>query len=475
MPVAQRTPSAATRLIWQPQPKQHRLISCPVEDCLYGGARGGGKSDGLLGDWMAHAEDHGEHARGLFVRQSYPELEEIERRCQELFPPLGATWQATRKTWIWRNGATLRLRYLEREEDANRFQGWSLTWVGADEVGNYPSPAGLDKLRACLRSAHGIPTYFRASANPGGTGHGWIRARYIDPSPPMIPFRAVETLGGETVTTWRCFIPATLDDNPVLTQADPGYWARILAATGGREDLALAWRYGRWDILAGGMFSDLWDAAVHVLEPFDVPPAWKIRRAFDWGSSKPYSVGWWAHSDGATPVGADARVYPKGTRVRIMELYGYSGKPNDGLRMTNTEIARRIKAQEEASPYAGRIEAGPADAAIYDVVNGTSIAHEMATQGISWKPAQKGPGSRRQGWSIMRQLLKASTQWPMEEPGLFVFNTCRQFLRTVPVAPRDPRDADDIDSDSEDHILDETRYECTMPLPARGGVMGLNF
>jgi hypothetical protein len=227
--------------------------------------------------------------------------------------------------------------------------------------------------------------------------------------------------------------------------------------------------------LQGTMLGDVWMPGIHIIEPFDIPTTWRIRRAFDWGSSKPFSVGWWAHSDGETPIGPDERVYLKGTRFRIGEYYGWNGKPNEGLRMTNTEIARRIKDIESNAPWRGRIEAGPADSQIFDVVNGTSIAHEMGTQSIAWKPAQKGPGSRRQGAQILRQLLKASLAFPMEEPGLFVFSTCRQFLRTVPTLPRDLVDQDDVDSDKEDHCYDETRYECTMPLPPRAGMVEVAF
>jgi hypothetical protein len=464
---------ADTRLIWYPQPKQHLLITCPVEDVLFGGARGGGKTDGLGGDWLAHAQRYGPAARGLFFRQTYPELEEVAQRFQEIFPALGGTWLAGRHTWFFRNGARLRLRHLDTEKDAQHMQGQSNSWIGGDELGNYPTPRAVDLLRATLRSPAGIPCYFRGSANPGGVGHGWLKARYVDPAPPMTPFAATETLGGETVTVKRCYIPSTLEDNALLLRNDPTYWQRILAAAGDNSELAKAWRYGDWDIQAGGMFTDVWDAQWHVLEPFEIPATFRMRRSFDWGSSKPYSVGWWAHSDGATPVGLSQRVYPKGTRFRIMEQYGWSGKPNEGIRLVNTEIARRIHAQESASPYAGHIEPGPADSSIFDVVNGTSIADEMAIHGIRWKPAQKGKGSRHQGWQILRQLLKASMQWPMEEPGLFVFATCRQFLRTVPVAPRDPADADDVDTDAEDHVLDEARYECTMPLPGRGGAVPL--
>lgn len=461
------------RLVWQPQPKQHMLISCPVEDVLYGGARGGGKTDGLLGDWMAHAQDYGKYARGLFLRQSYPELEEVERRCHDLFPTVGARWQATKRTWVWPNSAALRLRYLEKETDTEQYQGWSLTWLGTDEVGNYASSVPLDKMRACLRSPHGVPCYFRASANPGGVGHNWIKARYVDPAPAMHPFAATETIAGETVTVKRCYIPATLDDNMLLVRNDPAYWQRVVAAAAGNEALLKAWRYGDWNVTAGGMLDDLWQPLRHVIEPFAIPPQWPIRRAFDWGSSKPFSVGWWAQSNGLTAA-PDGKRYPKGTRFRVMELYGWNGKPNEGLRLTNTDIARRIKGVEEASEYKGRLQPGPADSQIFDVVNGTSIADEMATVGIRWVTAQKGPGSRRQGAQLLRQRLKASLQWPMEEPGLFVFTTCRQFIRTVPVIPRDKTNADDVDSDSEDHVYDECRYELSMPL-AVAGTMGLNF
>jgi hypothetical protein len=460
-------------LIWEAQPRQIDLITCPVEDVLYGGARGGGKTDGLLGDWATHAEDYGRYARGVFFRKSYPELEEVERRCHEIFPGFGAQWQATKRTWVWPNGASLRLRFLERDLDAEGFQGHSYDWVGCDELGNWPSSVGIDKLRACLRSAHRVPCFFRASANPGGVGHNWVKARYIDPAPAMMPFWAEETIANMTIRTQRCFIPATLDDNPILLYSDPGYWQRVVAAASGNEALVKAWRHGDWDIIAGGMLDDVWDAQWHVLEPFAVPTTWRIRRAFDWGSSKPFAVAWFAHADGETPA-PNGRTYPKSTRVLLMEYYGWNGKPNEGLRMTNTEIARQIKMIEGASAYGGRLLPGPADSQIFDVVNGTSIADEMARQGVRWQAAQKGPGSRRQGAQLLRQRLKASMQWPMEEPGLFIFSSCRQWLRTVPVMPRDPKNPDDVDSEAEDHLYDCTRYELSIPLTT-AGTMGLNF
>jgi hypothetical protein len=449
-------------IVWEPQPRQHMLLSCPIEDILFGGARGGGKTDGLLGDFLAHALRFPAYAQGIFFRRSYPELEEVERRAQDIFPASGAKWLAAKRTWQWPTGAFLRMRYMERETDHTNYQGHQYTWMAFDEVTNWPSPDGLDKLRACLRSPHGVPCYLRCSGNPGGVGHNWVKARYVDPAPPLYPFAATEHVGADAVTIKRIYIPSTLDDNFLLMRHDPHYWERLVLAAGGRDDILKAWRYGLWDIVAGGYFDDLWRPEWHIVDPFPIPATWGIRRAFDWGSSDPFSVGWWAHSDGATPV-PNGRIYPKNTRFRIMELYGWNGKPNEGVRFTTGEIARRIAELEAGSSYAGRIQPGPADTSIFDVVNGTSLADEMAGHGIGWTAAQKGRGSRRQGWQVMRQLLKASMQWPMEQPGLFVFATCRQFIRTVPVLPRDPMDPDDVDTDAEDHIADESRYECTMP------------
>ena len=458
---------------WEPQPKQHILISCPIEDVFFGGQRGGGKTDGLLGDFLSHQALYPEHARGIFFRRSYPELEEVEARAQAIFPATGGIWRAAKRTWTWPAGASLRMRFFEKEADHTHFQGHQYTWQAWDEITNWPTSDGIDKLRATLRSSKGVPCYVRCSGNPGGVGHNWVKARYVDPAPPMTPFAATVTVGEDTVTVKRVYIPSSLDDNYILRQNDPGYWQRIVLAAGGREDILKAWRYGLWDIVAGGYFDDIWREAAHVLPPFDIPPSWGIRRAFDWGSAAPFAVLWVAHSDGDSPAGAQKRVYPKGTRFVIGEYYGWNGKPNEGLRLTNSEIARNIHEREVAAPWGARVRPGPADTQIFDVTNGTSIADEMALHGITWTAAQKGPGSRRQGWQGIRSKLLASQSWPLEEPGLFVFENCRQFLRTFPTLPRDTTDAEDVDSAVEDHLADCLRYECSMPFIWQAGRLKL--
>lgn len=441
---------AKRQLIFQAQPgPQHRLIACPVEDVFYGGARGGGKTYGLLGDWIMHAHSYSENARGIFFRRSFPELEEVQDQASKLYPALGATFNVSKRIWIFANRAQLKMRYLDRDADADKYQGHAYTWMAFDELTNWASAKPIDKLRACLRSGGApIPKSFRASGNPGGIGHNWVKGRYIDPAPPLKPFFDVES------DVWRVFIPSRLEDNAALLKNDPDYWKRVKAATYGNDALERAWRYGDWDIVAGGMFDDLWRRDIHVIEPFDIPASWYVDRSFDWGSARPFSVGWWAESDGTTAP--NGRTYPRGTLFRIREWYGWNGRPNEGCKMLAVSVADQIKEIEQGMPVS--VNPGPADDSIWDEENGNCIARDMAARGVMWTRAGKRPGTRKTGWEKLRTLLKASTELPMENPGIFIFSPCSQFTRTVPVLPRDEKQPDDVDTQAEDHVGDEVRY-----------------
>jgi len=438
------------KLIFTPNPgPQTALLTCPIEEVFYGGARGGGKTYGFLGDWLCHAFTYGQHARGIFFRKTIDELEEVQRIATILFPPLGGYYRAQKRTWFFPNGATFKMRFLERDAHADKYQGHSYTWMGFDELTNWASLTPLDKLRACLRSGEAkIPKSLRLSGNPGGVGHNLVKARYVDPAPPFTPIHDPE------LDAWRVFIPSTLDDNPQLLINDPDYWKRVVASANGDKALIDAWRWGRWDIVAGGMFDDVWLREKHVIESFEIPSSWYIDRSFDWGSSAPFSVQWWAESDGTTAP--NGRTYPRGSLFLIDEWYGWNGKPNQGCKMLATEIAAGIREREQN--IKGTVYPGPADDSIWDEENGNCIALDMARHNIAWLKAGKRPGTRKTGWEKMRTLLKASLQQPLEQPGLFVFNHCTHFVRTVPVLPRDKTKRDDIDTDAEDHAADSARY-----------------
>jgi len=451
-PASQRAPKVE-ELVYEAQDgPQSLLISCPIEDIFFGGGRGGGKTLGVIGDWISHQDEYAQDARGVLFRRTYDELEEVAHWCHKLFPPLGAYWRAGKRTWFFPNGAELKLRYLERDIDAQRYQGHSYTWVCFDEAGNFPTPEPLDLLRACLRAgARKIQKAFRLTGNPGGVGHNWLKRRYIDPAPPMTPFF------DDVLQTWRVFIPSLLEDNPLLMQNDPDYWKRVTAAAGGNKALLEAWKNGNWDIVSGGMFDDLFDRKIHVIEPFNIPGSWYIDRGFDWGSSKPFSVQWYAESDGTqAPNGV---FYPKGSIFIFHEWYGCDEEAsnlNTGLKMTAAEIARGIKEREDAWPYT--VNPGPADPSIYTNQNNNCIADDMAAEGVEWTVANNAPGSRKNGWEGIRNMLKAARDTPREEAGLYSFETCVHWIRTVPLLPRDKKNPDDVDTHAEDHAGDNTRY-----------------
>lgn len=448
-------------------PQGRLLAAHEVRDIFFGGARGGGKTDGLLGDWLEHQKKWGGHARGVIFRRTFPELEEVHARAVELFEQLGARYLVGKRTWLFPNGARLKERFLQHDKDADKYQGHQYTWIAIDEMGSFPRPDPVDKLRACLRSAHGVTCVFRASGNPGGVGHNWMKLRYVDPSVAGRPFTV--TFGAGTIQ--RLFIPSRLEDNAILTMSNPEYWLNIEAATEGKEWLLKAWRFGLWDITAGGMFDDIWVRQKHCIAPFVVPSGWRKDRSFDWGSSKPFSVGWWAESDGVTPAtitlpggAAQQRVFPRGSLFRIAEWYGSTGKPDVGQRMEASDVGKGIAQREKVmrEKYGFIFGAGPADPAIYTRDGGPSKADELAMGGATFVPANSKRGKndtkgiRQTGWDKMRKMLRSSVSG--EGAGLYVFNTCTDFVRTVPVLVRDERDPDDVDTSAEDHIADEVRY-----------------
>lgn len=454
------------QVAWRPQPgPQTALLACPIGDVFFGGARGGGKTDGLLGDFLTQAGRYKRHARGVLFRRSYREIEEVEERARAIYPLLGARENRGKHIWIFPGGATLRMRYLKRDADASNYQGHQYTWMGFDELGNWATPEPIDKLAACLRSPQGVPCVRRSTGNPGGPGHNWIKARYIDPAPPWRPFlmRFRPDPNGSEITMPAVFIPSVLEDNRILVEHDPDYDKRLAMAAS--AELYKAWRYGDWDIVAGGFFDDVWRRSIHCLAPFPLPASWRLDRAFDWGSTKPFSVGWWAESDGTEATMADGtkRTFPRGTLIRFAEWYGWNGKPNEGCRLVDSEIARRIVEMQKALGYATRILPGPADSSIFDEINSDSPAKIQERLGVRWERADKSPGSRARGWQAMRRRFKAALVDRMEDPGLFTFDTCMHFIRTVPILPRHPVKHDDIDSSSEDHIGDETRYRVLTP------------
>ena len=319
-------------------------------------------------------------------------------------------------------------------------------------------------MSCCRSSGPNIPKHYRATCNPYGIGHNWVKARFIDPAPAgtIIEEEDFDPHGNKRVRE-RVRIHGELTENKVLQAADPEYIFRLNSITDPVK--RAAWIHGSWDIVAGGMFDDVWDPSVHIIDPFDIPSEWRVDRSFDWGSATPFSVGWWAESDGSDVELKDGTILHtiRGDLFRIGEWYGWDGEPNEGCRMLATNVAKGILEREAA--MGRKVRAGPADTQIYNVEQGRCLADDMALTGVNWVRADKTPGSRKTGIEQMRDRFERSKNGaaPREKPGLFVFNTCRHFIRTIPVLSRSERDPDDIAEDLEDHVFDETRYRVRTP------------
>ena len=448
------------------------LQSC-VFETLYTGNRGPGKTDALLMDFAQFVgRGFKEDWRGILFRRTYPELADVIAKSQKWFKLIfgdRAKYNASSHTWTFADGEQLMLRHFKKKDDYWHYHGHAYPWQGWEELCTWPSDECYKSMFACARTTNKkIPIRIRSTCNPYGSGHNWVKARWRLPVPkgeivgPVI--KNSLDIAGE-VEPPRVAVNGFLKENKIMLAADPGYIKRLRAAARNEAELA-AWLDGDWDIIAGGMFDDVWNPRWHVLPKFDlslIPQGYRINRSYDHGQSKPFSVGWWMESDG-NPFEANGRYYGrvKGDLTRIAEWYGWSGKPNDGIRMVSADIAEGIKEREAQMGIAGRVKTGPADASIFDRYEANkTVAGDMRVAGVRWEAVDKGPGSRKQGWEQMRSRLKAAIpeeQGSRHQPGMFILETCDQFLRTVPVLPRDDKDLDDVDTDAEDHIGDEVRY-----------------
>ena len=453
-------------------PKQGEALRSQATEILYGGAAGGGKSHLLRAAAIAWCADIPGLRVYLFQR-SLPDLVKNHMEGPGGFPALLGEWltagfikiDRTKGQIAFWNGARIHLRHCRDRKDLTSFLGAEIHVLMIDELTQWPwdmyrflrGRVRPGRLKLPARHKGRFPRVL-TGASPGGIGHTAVKTAFVDPAPAMAITEMPKAEGGMR----RQYIPARLEDNPTLIEIDPDYEARLEARGG--PALVRALRHGDWDIVAGGMFDDVWDKARHVVPPFEIPASWRVDRAFDWGSSKPFSVGWWAESDGSEVRLADGttRSTVPCELYRIAEWYGWNGRPDEGCRMLAKDIALGIREREKGLGLAPglAVRPGPADSAIFDIENGNCLADDMAAAGIAWEKADKSPGSRKQGWQKLRAMLKvaAAPAGVRDAPGLYVFETCRHFIRTLPVLPRAERDPDDVDSAAEDHIGDETRY-----------------
>jgi len=441
---------------FKPQPgPQHHFLTCPADIVVYGGARGGGKSFASLGEFWCHAEDWGPAAKGLMLRRSREDLKDTIDVARQMYGD-AAEWKDKEKQFRFRNGAVFHMAYLENDADAMNYQGWSLTRVYVEELTQYASSAGIFRLFATLRTTSGARCQFRATCNPGGPGHHWVKNWVIDNG----PYRPVKDADTGLI---RIFIPARISDNPSLLNNDPNYINRLRAS--GSPALVRAWLDGDWNIIEGAFFPEF-DPTRHVITPPRFPLHWTRFRSMDWGSASPFSIGWWIVVQ--EDMIHDKRRLPKNAIIRYREWYGASS-PNKGLKLPADAVAKEVVRREtDGKGFREPIAYGIMDPAAFAVVSGPSIGEIFARHGVYFRRADNSRVStpkRMGGWDQVRWRLIGDEDG---DPMMFFVDHCRDAIRTLPMQQHDDNRPEDLDTEGEDHAVDDIRYACmSRPFGAR--------
>ena len=454
--------------------RQTEAFQSKATEILYGGGAGGGKSHLMrIVATMLCAEVPGIQVY-LFRRLS-DDLYKNHMEGSGGFYALLVNWidsglvryNGSKNFLDFWNGSKIWLSHCQYEKDLIKYQGPEIHALLIDELTHFTEKQ-YRFLRNRLRlGGLEVPEKYQgklplilAGSNPGGVGHNWVKRMFVDNAPPMQCAQMPDKEGG----LLRQFIPALLEDNPTLVENDPGYVSRLEGL--GDPALVKAMRSGDWNIVAGGALDDVWTDRL-LLPRFKIPKSWRIDRSFDWGSSHPFSVGWWAEADGteAELIGGGSFCPPRGSLIRIHEWYGCKEVgTNEGLKMSAKDIATGIKQREKVlldSAWIAKLPIpGPADNQIRAVVRSDidTIEQEMAKTGVRWTNSDKSPGSRINGLELLRsRMLEAAKDLP-EEPGIWFMEHCRAAVSLLPTLPRDEKKPDDVDTNAEDHVYDEVRY-----------------
>lgn len=421
-----------TALAWIPQPKQKILIDCPYAEVLFGGARGGGKTNGVLGKWGLKASAHSS-VNAIFFRKELPQADDLIEEAKEIYCRIKATWHKQDKLFRFPSGGRVRFRPLENDVDAEKYQGQNVSDACVEEAGNYANPSPIDKLFGCLRSKAGLPIQLILTANPGGVGQTWIKERYIDPAP--LGMRRLVRKLANGKEHYYIYIPSRVTDNQQLLIKDPDYINRLQLV--GSPELIKAWLEGDWNVIQGAYFPEF-KAADHIIQPFTIPRHWQRIQGFDWGYHSKYCAVWGAVSDGKDDNGIELP-YPKGTIIIYRELYG--------TQEINSEIARKIIHYEQNEKLEQRV----ADPAIFANQGGRSINADFQDANIYFTPADN---ERVSGWQQIRIRLKKNL--------IKIFSNCTYIIQSIPSQVISKTKPEDLDTEGDDHGMDALRYLCKL-------------
>ena len=361
-----------------------------------------------------------------------------------------AKYNDSKKEITFKNGSTILFGYCDTDKDIDRYQGTEVDVLFIDEATHH-SEEIIKKFMACVRGVNNFPKRIYLTCNPGHKGHGYIKRIAID--------KIYES--GENPDDYS-FIQSLVTDNHALMREQPDYIKQLEALP---PKLRQAWLEGRWDVFQGAFFEEFrttpepqkcHEAGIteemaleqhkwtHVIKPFDIPKHWKIYRSYDFGYGKPFSVGWFALDE-------------DGCAYHILELYGCTQTPNEGVRWSASQQFDKVVEIENEHPWLkGKRIQGVADPSIWDGSKGISVAEEADKHQLWF---DKGINDRVAGWMQIHERMK------FDENGkamLYIFENCKHAIRTIPLMMYDEHKPEDLDTDLEDHISDMIRYFCMM-------------
>lgn len=422
------------RVTWnfgQPNAKQDAVMRLRNRFIAYGGARGGGKS-WMVRKWATLYCLRKPGIKILIVRSTYPELYQNHIRPLMEDTKGIARYNEQKKLLTFCTGSTIKFGYCRNEKDMEQYQGGEWDIIFIDEASNIPEEC-IKKFIPCVRGVNEFPKRTVYTLNPGGRSHHYFKRLFIDRD-----FRE-----GEDPDDYA-FVQALVQDNVALMQSQPDYLRDLEALP---EKLKKAWLEGRWDIFEGQFFEDFLatpDKAgrCHVIDPFEPRPEWPIWHSYDYGRNKPFSVGWWTMDT-------------DGVAYRIMEWYGCGKEPNSGLYLSAEEQFAEVARIEHTHEWLRKRKIrGWADPAIWikEGTSGKSIADVAAAHGVYF---DKANNDRINGWAEFHNRLYFDEQG---KSMFYVFRNCTGFIRTIPTLIYDEYKVEDLDTEGEDHIADESRY-----------------
>jgi len=458
------------RLDYTPSSKQRVFHAMRVRQIMYGGAAGGGKSHALRQDGIiACLENPGLQA--YLFRRTYGELKDNHLiPIQNMGIPLEvAIWKETDRKLIFHNGAFLQFCFAEDLADIHKYQGAEMHLLLIDEAALF-LPDQLKFLRTRVRLGGWRPQAQFADmfprigigSNPGGPSHSFLRAVFLEQAPPMHVFRDKTTKTKKSEGWTSIYIPARMDDNPYLDVE--GYEGTFTALS---PERAKALRDGDWDVVAGAALSML-DRQTHQIRAFTPPRHWTHIMAIDWGTAKPFSVGWYVISEGATLTGKgrwpDAYL-PPGAIIRFNEWYGWNGEADMGSRRSSSMVAEGILDMEE------RLGLPPIDIRVGDPQmwasqDGPSPQQNMRSATGGRFLLRQGRRDRKANYTTMVERLMGEYQNADEprQPGFFITENCANFWRTIPGLTLDELEPDKgpATRHQEDHVYDEACFALSL-------------